>query len=71
MSSDNTPKQEPLADKEIVSAKKISRRSLLASTGIGLGIAAGATAIVTASTKKASAFDKKRVDHDRRDPDRD
>ena len=69
MSSDKSSKQESLADKEIVSAKKISRRSLLASTGIG--IAAGTTAIIAASTKNAHAFDKKRVDKDKRDPDRD
>ena len=58
-----------LRDDEIVSTKKISRRSLLASTGIG------AAALVAASIKSVHASDAKTVDMDRppttSDPDRD
>ncbi len=70
MSRGDAPKQKPLRDGEIVSAKKISRRSLLASTGIG------AAALVAASIKSAHAYDAKTVDTDRptptsSDPDKD
>lgn len=69
MAKHDAPKQKPLRDGEIVSAKKISRRSLLASTGIG------AAALVAASIKTAHASDAKTVDMDRppttSDPDRD
>ena len=69
MAKDKSPKAKALRDDEIVSRKKISRRSLLASTGIG------AAALVAASINKARASDAKTVDTDRppasSDPDRD
>jgi len=74
MSKDDTSNPSTLSDDEIVSAKKISRRSLLASTGIGIVL--GATALVAASAKKALATDAKTTDTDIpsanvSDPDRD
>lgn len=69
MSKHNEPKPKLLRDEEIISTKKVSRRSLLASTGIG------AAALVAASIKVARASDAKTVDMDRppttSDPDRD
>ena len=72
MSRDDAPKPKPLRDEEIVSTKKISRRSLLASTGIGIG----AAALVAAGIKNAqAASDAKTLDMDRppptSDPDKD
>jgi len=69
MSKNDAPKPRILSDEEIVSAKVISRRSMLATTGIG------AAALVAASIKGAHASDAKTVDTDRppttSDPDRD
>ena len=69
MSKHDAPKPRVLRDEEIVSAKKISRRSLLASTGIG------AAALVAASIKSVHASDAKTLDRDvpppTSDPDRD
>lgn len=69
MTKHDAPKPKILSDNDMVSTKKISRRSLLASTGIG------AAALVAASIKGAHASDAKTVDMDRpptaSDPDRD
>lgn len=67
-------KKVSLSDADITSRRKITRRSLLASTGIGL--AAGAAAIVALSAKEAQAGgDSKSVDTDvppaSSDPDKD
>ena len=66
------PKSVSLTDEEIVSAKKITRRSILASTGIGAAL--GAAGIAAGSTR-AHAYDAKTVDTDRpptrSDPDKD
>ncbi len=67
MDRDKTSKLETLSDTEIVATKKVSRRSLLASTGIGF--AAGAAALA-AGAKIARASDKKTGDmKDRANPD--
>ena len=58
-----TPKT--LADEDIVTAKKISRRSLLAVTGIGAALAA---ALTVARTRKAFAGDQKEGDMQDRTP---
>jgi hypothetical protein len=67
MDGDSASKVGMLADKDIVSGKKVARRSLLASTGIGF--AAGVAAIAL-GTKIAHASDKKTGDmRDRSPPD--
>jgi hypothetical protein len=62
-----------LGEDEIVSKKKISRRSLLESTG--LGIALGVAGVVAASMNKAHASDSKQFEGDKKppkiDPDKD
>lgn len=75
MAKGKTPEQATLKEEDIVSTKKISRRSLLASTGVG--VAVGVAALVAASAKKAHAGgDAKNADNDiptpiASDPDRD
>jgi hypothetical protein len=66
MSTDNTRTPRTIFDEEIVTTKKLSRRSMLAATG--LGVAAGASAVV-AGTKPAKAKDQKKADmRDRKPP---
>ncbi len=75
MAKGKTPVQATLKDEDIVSTRKISRRSLLAATGVG--VAVGAAALVAATAKKAQAGgDAKNADNDiptpaSSDPDRD
>jgi hypothetical protein len=65
--SANNEAPKTLLDQDIVSSKLVSRRSLLASTGIGL--AAGAATLLS-SSKAAHASDKKTGDmRDRANPD--
>lgn len=62
-----------LSDDDIKSERKITRRSLLAATGIGL--AASAAAIAASRANRAQASDAKTLDMDvppaSSDPDRD
>ncbi len=53
-----------LKDKDIVTAKKVSRRSLLASAGVAAGVAG----LVVAGTQKALAKDQKQADMRDRTP---
>ncbi len=63
MSREKTPDQNTLKDEDILSTRKMSRRSLLATTGIG--VAAGAAALVVTGAKKAQAGgDAKNADND-------
>ena len=48
-----TPRQTSLSDEEILSGKRINRRSLLASTGIS--VAVGVAALIAAGTTPANA----------------
>jgi hypothetical protein len=67
MDQDSEGKPVTLSDHEIISAKKIARRSLLSSTGIGF--AAGIAALALGA-KAARASDKKTGDmKDRVNPD--
>lgn len=65
--ADQKPKS--LSDKDIVSAEKISRRSLLASTGISAAL--GVAAAATGTSRNAFAGDAKTLDADQKDPDKD
>jgi hypothetical protein len=60
-----TPRQTSLSDEEILSGKRINRRSLLASTGIS--VAVGVSALIAAGTTPANA-DNHRVDYRDRAP---
>lgn len=66
-------KKVSLSDDDIKSERKITRRSLLAATGIGL--AASAAAIAASRANRAQASDAKTLDMDvppaSSDPDRD
>ena len=64
MSGDGSEKTMILKDEDIVTTKKVSRRSLLASTGIG--VAAGLGALLAAGT--APAKDQKQGDMRDRTP---
>ena len=67
MSDSKEKKQATLKDEDIVSVKKTGRRRLLAQ--MGLVAAAGAATLL--GSQKAHAYDRKRVDRDARDPDKD
>jgi hypothetical protein len=73
MDSNKKRKVATLDEHEIVSKKKISRRSLLESTG--LGVALGVMGVVGASMNKAHASDSKQFEGDKKppriDPDKD
>lgn len=74
MPKQKKPEQVTLKDEDILSTRKISRRSLLAATGVG--VAAGAAALVATGAKKAHAGgDAKNFDGDvppaSSDPDKD
>lgn len=64
--SDNTEKKRTLSAQDIVTEKKLNRRSLLVS--LGLGAAVGALATAVASTRKAFAGDQKEGDMQDRTP---
>ena len=64
MSGDGRKMPMTLKDQDIVTTKKVSRRSLLASTGIG--VAAGVGALLAAGP--ASAKDQKQADMRDRTP---
>lgn len=62
--SDDTSKRKSLTDEEIVSSKRVTRRSLLAGAGVALGTAA----FVAGSARKTAAADQKEGDLKDRTP---
>jgi hypothetical protein len=73
MTDREAPKPETLKDEDIVSVRKMRRRKLLAYAGIG--VAAGAVALIATTAVTSHASDSKRLESDKTppkiDPDRD